>query len=482
MKSDEQFLCDYCDETFHEKEVEQHLLKCHSDGKYLCYIVKLEEFICNERVRVSFLSIPGGTTLATIEKYLDEMFPNSNLYMGQFYYKAEITLPWNTSKIVDTREYVLNKGKHIGDDLPNTVFKYDYWVEGDKPHKSQKITFVFTRLGQISRKWLRPAVDMMAENENYDSPVKLVYDDNGGLLHVDIDEDSDNLELSGMPGLLREVVQIGDLKMKTDVLGMYLIAAARIYGVISFKEFRKLIQTYAQTDIDPKLFLDIIKSSSNFCSRKNVNGESVACYGMIDHMIVKRDISDFIKDIIDVRKNKPMHILPEEEFIKFCNPLYYMHTPSIDAFRNFFAQDDRYLRYGSQSVEGFVLKFTLMAQLAYFDHKRLTDFVSVDELDGSPLWDTIEDFKAAIEVTYPAFNDTPLWGNYGWAPAELSKNSNRDHKGPLKIFSDSVKIRHPENDSLSDQNHDPEYPKVGRNEPCPCGSGKKYKHCHGKVK
>lgn len=24
-------------------------------------------------------------------------------------------------------------------------------------------------------------------------------------------------------------------------------------------------------------------------------------------------------------------------------------------------------------------------------------------------------------------------------------------------------------------------PKVGRNDPCPCGSGKKYKHCHGKA-
>ena len=23
--------------------------------------------------------------------------------------------------------------------------------------------------------------------------------------------------------------------------------------------------------------------------------------------------------------------------------------------------------------------------------------------------------------------------------------------------------------------------KVGRNEPCPCGSGKKFKHCHGKL-
>ena len=26
-----------------------------------------------------------------------------------------------------------------------------------------------------------------------------------------------------------------------------------------------------------------------------------------------------------------------------------------------------------------------------------------------------------------------------------------------------------------------ERPKVGRNEPCPCGSGKKYKQCHGKL-
>jgi preprotein translocase subunit SecA len=24
-------------------------------------------------------------------------------------------------------------------------------------------------------------------------------------------------------------------------------------------------------------------------------------------------------------------------------------------------------------------------------------------------------------------------------------------------------------------------PVVGRNDPCPCGSGKKYKHCHGKL-
>jgi preprotein translocase subunit SecA len=24
-------------------------------------------------------------------------------------------------------------------------------------------------------------------------------------------------------------------------------------------------------------------------------------------------------------------------------------------------------------------------------------------------------------------------------------------------------------------------PRVGRNDPCPCGSGKKYKNCHGRL-
>ena len=33
----------------------------------------------------------------------------------------------------------------------------------------------------------------------------------------------------------------------------------------------------------------------------------------------------------------------------------------------------------------------------------------------------------------------------------------------------------------SPQPHVNPYPKVGRNDPCPCGSGKKYKHCHGKL-
>ncbi|MBN8504825.1 MAG: preprotein translocase subunit SecA [Burkholderiales bacterium] len=50
----------------------------------------------------------------------------------------------------------------------------------------------------------------------------------------------------------------------------------------------------------------------------------------------------------------------------------------------------------------------------------------------------------------------------------------------------NVTYTHPNEDGSVSQEVDPatlpqRYPGVGRNDPCPCGSGKKFKHCHGKL-
>jgi preprotein translocase subunit SecA len=50
----------------------------------------------------------------------------------------------------------------------------------------------------------------------------------------------------------------------------------------------------------------------------------------------------------------------------------------------------------------------------------------------------------------------------------------------------NVTYTHPNEDGSVSEEADPatlvaEVPKVGRNDPCPCGSGKKYKHCHGRL-
>jgi preprotein translocase subunit SecA len=48
----------------------------------------------------------------------------------------------------------------------------------------------------------------------------------------------------------------------------------------------------------------------------------------------------------------------------------------------------------------------------------------------------------------------------------------------------NVTYTHPNEDGSVSQEADAlaaAVPKVGRNDPCPCGSGKKYKKCHGDV-
>jgi hypothetical protein len=56
---------------------------------------------------------------------------------------------------------------------------------------------------------------------------------------------------------------------------------------------------------------------------------------------------------------------------------------------------------------------------------------------------------------------------YGWIPDEHIPLAKMIHEGPLgKLFAD-------------DRSEPDLWPGVGRNDPCPCGSGRKYKKCHG---
>ena len=68
-------------------------------------------------------------------------------------------------------------------------------------------------------------------------------------------------------------------------------------------------------------------------------------------------------------------------------------------------------------------------------------------------------------------------------------NTVRESRGPQGI--DKSKIREQRQDLLAQSHSDTQQKqitqpihvekKVGRNDPCPCGSGKKYKNCHGRM-
>ena len=57
---------------------------------------------------------------------------------------------------------------------------------------------------------------------------------------------------------------------------------------------------------------------------------------------------------------------------------------------------------------------------------------------------------------------------------EKENNQKMNYKHPLVSESN-------QNKTPTDKPFIRNKPKIGRNEPCPCGSGKKYKQCHGRL-
>ena len=72
-------------------------------------------------------------------------------------------------------------------------------------------------------------------------------------------------------------------------------------------------------------------------------------------------------------------------------------------------------------------------------------------------------------------NSSQLWVSYGASPNKLSSSPKHDYR----FFSSDGRTPTHIPDALVPAISSM-IPKVGRNEPCPCGSGKKYKQCHGR--
>lgn len=111
----------------------------------------------------------------------------------------------------------------------------------------------------------------------------------------------------------------------------------------------------------------------------------------------------------------------------------------------------------------------------------------------------IEDLNAMMPMVNEFLNHVNLRVRKGWPPAELSKKMPRHQGMPTimpasALFAKTLRQAEPQLRAMGanvdyssidsfatvGQFGERRVVKVGRNDPCPCGSGKKYKHCHGR--
>ena len=110
----------------------------------------------------------------------------------------------------------------------------------------------------------------------------------------------------------------------------------------------------------------------------------------------------------------------------------------------------------------------VMSDLVPFMRLGVRDAQTVGEyfgiLEDHGFIPTKEMLNRVMELLTNAANSVPLWPNNGWSAYELHDRRRAESGASPMVFYDE----------------DGKPMKVGRNDPCPCGSGKKYKKCHGR--
>ena len=237
---------------------------------------------------------------------------------------------------------------------------------------------------------------------------------------------------------------------------------------------------------------------------ENYAGENIPETKLWNKEIVCEDlfhlgVEDY-KDMKDCQHGKDYYIPSKEELLLYADIDYCNNVPEKEEFLKFLAK---------HCIENVIEAPDILNAAMYLDR---TVMMMPDEIIEELATEFIEpaevaDFKELASVFTKFHNSLKMPYNRGYSPNELSKNS--PHKGPLQSITIGPNMRKYIESGEIDPNElrrqicETEYPsesvrkdllrqineiaplnvkapKVGRNDPCPCGSGKKYKKCCGK--
>lgn len=124
-------------------------------------------------------------------------------------------------------------------------------------------------------------------------------------------------------------------------------------------------------------------------------------------------------------------------------------------------------------------------------HKQRNTMNPVDGLQDLS-FDSYKQVEELMPILTEYVNDVPFWKFKGWSSKEIAARMPKPKPGQMPRITIGPNMRAMGIESFEQvmemARNGEEFParpfqtsaKVGRNDPCPCGSGKKYKHCCGR--
>lgn len=301
------------------------------------------------------------------------------------------------------------------------------------------------------------------------------------------------------------------------LLRKYLKAMTNLYGVIPLNKVYEIINFQNPGLLTQEEFSQYIMVARHEREYFTIAGEADQYTGrqfetslnrlLIDLYLIERK-THYLARVRTLQADKPYYIPEKNILLRYHDPDYTEPTPQSKAMKYFWHD---MMNYSSESTKNIFLDLQLIARTVDSSIDDVVKYLEGNELQNL----TKAQMTVFLNLYMDMHNHTRMQCNRGHTPAEISAME-AYHPNEVKSISLGPNIRNQLSDgtlnieellngilTMEVPNEDirrdlleqlaelkkevsagsPEpakQQKVGRNDPCPCGSGKKYKKCCGK--
>jgi preprotein translocase subunit SecA len=231
-------------------------------------------------------------------------------------------------------------------------------------------------------------------------------------------------------------------------LTKYVIALSHLYGMVH-KD--KVVEIYNSQNEDQVSLADVEAILNNPPEKL----EDAFVMTRKDYFVMETIIDNSEFDLMLRKKaDKPYYVPARDELLKYVDESYFEKSKKYNDLlsylqKNFFKPGDEKAEWLAEDIQG-MCQFGVNMQTIFDSFNKMK--ISFKDMNQ-----TNEVMQLVMELS----NNIRIWENNGYTPNEIFEKFEKPNLRPLpnKPF---------EFRSTA---------KVGRNDPCPCGSGKKYKKC-----
>lgn len=239
-----------------------------------------------------------------------------------------------------------------------------------------------------------------------------------------------------------------------ELIAQYAIACANLYGTIDYPKFLEIYNEQNGTNISIDE-LQVLFKDTSYVKQLEKSYVYVKKEALV-HDAIEYSGEPELSNLLRSMAGKPFYVPEKEELLRYIDEFYYEKTSFQEQLAMKLAEDF----FGGSTI---MIKDEMDDLIHEIQVVQNNPREVIREFFGRFEMKDVNQMNEYAHMLTMISNSTRIWGNRGHTSMELF-SMEQSHLLPL-----------PDATSQRSENQ-----KIGRNAPCPCGSGKKYKKCCGK--